>query len=252
MQESFTAALLDAGRDPPAGLVAAADIGERFAVYRNNVVSGLSRALAAGFPATVAIVGDEFFAAMAAVYVRRSPPVSPVLLDYGASLPDFIDSFEPAAGLPYLADVARLELAYTRAFHAADALSLPPQALAGIAPDRLGDVRLALHPALRLLRTAHPAATIWAMNTGRLPLGEIENWDAQDILVLRPQHEAAVSLLMPGEADFIAALQAGASLGDAASAALDAADAFDLASALAALFSRGAVIAISDPQQDPP
>lgn len=249
MQTGFAAALLDADRRPPAGLLAA-DADGRFAVYRNNVVSGLSRALAAGFPVTEAVVGAEFFAAMAAIYVRLSPPASPVLLHYGASLPEFLAHFEPAAELPYLADVARLELAYTRAFHATDVAPLPVDRLGSIAAENLGAVRVTLHPSLQILRSAHPVVTIWAMNTGRTPLCEIEDWTAQDVLVLRPHYDTAVIALAPGEAEFLLQLQAGANVAEAAAAALqDAAD-FNLAAALAALFTRGTVIAFTD--QDPP
>jgi hypothetical protein len=245
MQTEFAAALLDAGRLPPAGLIAG-DTDERFAVYRNNVVSGLIRALAAGFPATEAIVGTEFFTAMAAIYVRRSPPASPVLLDYGATLPEFLTDFEPVAELPYLADVARLELGYTRAFHAADATPLSPGRLNDIAADRLGAWRVALHPSMQILRSAYPVAEIWAMNTDRAPLCEIEDWTAQDILLLRPHYDVDVSVLAPGEAAFLRHLQAGIPLQQAAMAALAEAGDFDLAAALAAMFLRGAVTAITD------
>lgn len=250
MQPAFATALLDAAHALPPGLLAA-DPEERFAVYRNNVVSGLGRALAAGFPAVEAIVGAEFFAAMAAIFVRQSPPASPVLLDYGAALPDFLRDFAPAAELPYLADVARLELAHTRAFHAADAQSLSPDTLGRLAADRIGSLCVTLHPSLQILRAAYPAATIWAMNTGRLPLAEITDWSAQDILVLRPQYGVDVVILAAGEATFLTALQAGHTLGEAAARALDTATAFDLGAALAALFIRGAAIACTDTQEDP-
>jgi hypothetical protein len=245
MQAEFATALLDADRSPPAGLIAS-DTGERFAVYRNNVVSGLIRALASGFPATEAIVGPDFFAAMAAIYVRASPPASPVLLDYGATLPEFLAGFEPVAELPYLADVARLELGYTRTFHAADAAPLPPGRLNEIAAHRIGALRVALHPSTQILRSAYPVAEIWAMNTGRAPLREIEDWAAQDILLLRPQHEVAAILLAPGEAEFLHHLQDGTTLEQAATAALTEAGGFNLGAALAAMFMRGGVIAVID------
>lgn len=245
MQTAFAAALLDAECRPPADLLAT-DVDERFAIYRNNVVHGLSRALAAGFPAVESIVGTEFFTAMAAIYVRVSPPTSPVLLDYGATLPDFLARFEPAAGLPYLADVALLELAYTRAFHAADATPLPADRLGSIAPARISSLRVALHPSLQILRSAYPVATIWAMNTGRLPLGEIADWNAQDMLVLRPYYDATVTTLASGEAVFLLQLQAGARLDEAAAMAMQETGNFDLAAALAALFTRGAIVAFTD------
>src|SRR5690606_15015602 len=87
----------------------------RFAVYRNNVVVGLVNALAARFPALQRIVGEEFFRAMAQLYVRAHPPRSRLLMEYGDGFADFIAAFEPAAELPYLADIARLEAARTRA-----------------------------------------------------------------------------------------------------------------------------------------
>ncbi len=250
MQSVFADALLDPERAPPPGL-RVADAAERFAVYRNNVVSGLSRALAAGFPAVEAIVGTEFFAAMAALFVRRHLPQSPVLLDYGTALPDFLQTFAPAAELPYLADVARLELAYTRAFHAADAMPLPPETLGRIAATSLAALRLRLHPSLQVLCAAYPVATIWAMNTGRAPLTEITDWSGEDILVLRPQLTVDVIVLAPGEATFLLALQAGETLEAAASAALACSDdTFNLGAALAALFTRGAVTTLDPSAQD--
>ena len=46
----------------------------------------------------------------------RCPP-QPVLAEYGAGFPDFVADYEPARGLPYLADVARLDWALNVAFH---------------------------------------------------------------------------------------------------------------------------------------
>ena len=92
----------------------------RFAIHRNNVVVGLIRALQARFPVVEKIVGGEFFTAMARVFIAKSPPRTPILTTYGDEFADFIAAFEPARELGYLADVARLEAARTRAYHAAD------------------------------------------------------------------------------------------------------------------------------------
>ena len=58
---------------------------------------------------------------MARAYALAEPPRSPVLMDYGAGFADFIAGFAPAASLPYLPDVARIERAWREAYHAADA-----------------------------------------------------------------------------------------------------------------------------------
>jgi hypothetical protein len=107
-------------------------------------------------------------------------------------------------------------------------------------------LRVTLHPSLQILRSEFPVAEIWAMNTGRTPLCEIADWAAQDVLLLRPHDDVAVTVLAPGEAAFLSQLQTGAMLAQAAAAALAETGAFNLATALAALFTRGAVIAIPD------
>ena len=117
-QASFAEALLDPERRVPDGVTSHTHPApaKRFAVYRNNVVVSLIDALATRFPAAQRIVGEEFFRAMAGVFARAHPPRSPLMMTYGEDLPAFIETFAPAAELPYLADVARLEAARTRAF----------------------------------------------------------------------------------------------------------------------------------------
>lgn len=251
MQPAFAAALLNPSLPPPVGLAAPSDITQRFNVYRNNVVFGLVRALAAGFSATERIVGAEFFAAMARAYVLAQPPHSPVLLHYGDSMPDFIAAFAPAAELPYLADVARLEAMRNRAHHAADADNLPPAMLARLDPASLQHMHVSLHPSCALLRSEHPAATIWAMNSDALPLTEIAAWAPEDALVLRVgrglTQRVDIRRLPPGAAAFLDGLRNDQPLGDAALSAFAEAPDFDFPVALAALFTDGLITAIRMP-----
>jgi len=60
-QDAFAAALLDPDRPTPDNIVAsdASERTRRFAVYRNNVVTGLIDALRVRFPATERVVGEE-------------------------------------------------------------------------------------------------------------------------------------------------------------------------------------------------
>ena len=58
------------------------------------------------------------------LYVTSEPPRSPVLLEYGDSFPQFLRNIGQGAAADYLADVAELEAARTRAYHAADATPL--------------------------------------------------------------------------------------------------------------------------------
>ncbi len=204
-QAEFVAALMDPGAAVPAGLTGpgGGPVGRRFDVYRNNVAGGLTRALEAGFPAVRRLVGEEFFAAMAGVFLRTHPPRGRVLMLYGDEFPGFLADFPPVAHLGYLADVARLEQALREAYHAADHV---PVALAGMAPERVLRMRLGLAPSARVVRSRWPVRSIWAAN---LRGGPAPVMQGEDVLVLRAGFDPEPHLLPPGGTAFVAALQAG-------------------------------------------
>ncbi len=246
-QGAFAAALLDPATPAPPGLVRpdGRPAGRRFDIYRNNVVVALVEALGEAFPVVQAIVGEEFFEAMAGVYVRAHPPSSPRMMFYGESFAPFLESFPPAAGLPYLPDVARLEYALRLAYHAANEPAADPAVLGGLDPAALAQARLSLQAACHILRSAHPVHAIWRYNaTGdKSPVQST----AEDVLVSRPDDRVFVQLLPPGGAAFLLALRAGEPLGHAAEQAAADAPAFDLGANLASAFSARIVSAISIP-----
>lgn len=251
-QKQFAAALLDPEQPVPPEIAATngrASV-KRFAVYRNNVTVGLVDALAARFPAAQRIVGEEFFRAAARVFVGAEPPRSPLLMFYGDGFPAFLERFEPAADVPYLADVSRIEAARTRAFHAEDAAPADPKRLQTQDESRLGDLRAVRHPATGIVPSAYPIVTIWEMNSGVRALAEIEDWSGEDALVTRPRFDVQVCALPRGGAAFFSALFAGAPLADAAEAAAHHHADFDLATNLAVLISSGAAADIFIPGQE--
>lgn len=245
-QREFSAALLDSALPMPPGLVGpdGEASSKRFAVYRNNVVVGLTEALQANFPAVRRIVGDEFFRAMARAYVTSQRRTSPILLDYGAEFPDFIAVFEPAAALPYLPDVARIERAWTEAYHAPEARPIEPSAFAGIAADRLADLGLLLHPSVRIVRSSLPALTIWRMNVGDGAPNPVDLASGgEDTLLARPDAEVEVRSLPPGAATFLAALALGESVTEATRTAAVAHPVFDLSANLVGLMNARVLVA---------
>ncbi|WP_416798154.1 DNA-binding domain-containing protein [Ciceribacter azotifigens] len=249
-QTLFSAALVSDDPSPPQGLTAwngAPD--RRFGVYRNNVMVGLTAALQSRFPVVERLVGADFFAAMARAFIITHPPRSPLLLAYGDELPAFLEGFEPAASLPYLADVARLEIARSRAYHAADAAPLDPAALAAIPPASLASLRFHAHPSLTILRSSHPVVTIWAMNVREAEPTPIADWNGEDAAIVRPQMLVEVRRLPPGGAVFLQSLADGFPLGEAAARALQTSDAFDLSINLAGLLEAGLFTAIEAPEE---
>jgi hypothetical protein len=252
----FAAALLDPGRPPPPGLTTwnGSDPAARFAVYRNNVVVSLVEALADTFPVTRELVGAPFFEAMARCFVTAEPPRSPVLTAYGEGFPDFIAGFGPAHVLPYLPDLARLELGRVRAYHAPDTEPLGGAALAGhlADPDRLPGTRVTLHPSAAVLVSAHAVVSLWAAHQGEGRIEEVDPCRPESALVLRQGDDVLVLSVPRATAAFLTALVSGAPLGESARVAVGADPDFNLVQALALVIHHGAIAAWhppGDPQQ---
>ncbi|WP_209015424.1 HvfC/BufC N-terminal domain-containing protein [Roseibium limicola] len=249
----FASALTDAGVSMPDGIIGpdGAPAPKRFNVYRNNVMSSLSEALAQSYPALSNLLGEDYFKAMARVLIAQHLPQSAVLLSYGAEMPEFIEAFPPLAAYPYLADVARLEWAWLRAYHASDCAPLAVEALSSRAPDQLGTLKLCLHPAAALISSRYPIVAILSQNrvaqSGRMDREagktSIDMSLSQVALVTRPDLAVHVEALDPASAVFFQALADGKALGFAAEHALAAHSDFDLTVCLRKVLETGAFIA---------
>ena len=238
-QASFAQALLNPDLACPDGLSSwnASNPATRFAVYRNNVMVSLIDALADTYPVVQALVGQDFFRAMARVFAQANPPRSPVLAYYGQDFAAFISSFAPAACVPYLADVARLEMARVLAYHAADALPIEPQTLQAVLtnPQQLASARLVLHPSVQTMTSPYAVLSIWAAHQGKDTPSDFDPTPAQSVLVFRQNLAVDMLELRNGTAHFVHALATGHSLLAAAELAARYDPDFDLTHTLALL-----------------
>lgn len=240
-QTSFHAALLNPAKPVPDGLTDAQNrpAGRRYGVYRNNVTVSLRDALAEGFPAIVGLIGRENFDHVARAFLRQSPPTSPLMMHYGAGFPGFLTTVEQLAHLPYLADVARMDVAMRQSYHAADSTGIDPAALQALDEDKLLATRFTFAPSMILLRSRWPIGSIWhyTLREGPKPTGT-----AEDVLILRAEYDPEPVILGPGAADVVTALQQQTPFGTALEAADDQ---FDLAALLNILLTRNAITALN-------
>jgi len=245
LYDTFARALLAPDLPCPDGLFSSngADPASRFAVYRNNVHSALINALAAAHPVTLQLVGDDFFRAMAGLYVQASPPSSPLISEYGDTFAAFIRAFEPAASVPYLADVAQLERLRVRAYHAADTPGLNRHAVLHHLQNGadLGTLRLQLHPSLATLNSAYAVVAVWAAHQIEGALATLNPWHPQSALVLRQGLGVKVFAIDGGAVAFINSLNHGSTLQQAVAHALEASTEFDLHKCLSLLVSHEAI-----------
>lgn len=240
-QRAFALALGDPDLPVPAGITGlqASQAKRRFAIYRNNVVISLVDALVDAFPVTAALVGEEFFRAMSREYMRTEKPSSPILIRYGEGFPDFIGTFAPANSVPYLADVARIEVAWAGAYHAADAAPCDVSVLSGLG-ERVADVKARFLPSTRLVTSEFPAGSIWLSHRdgeGAAP----EAWLAEAVLFWRPEMNVEIAILTNAKRAFLGALVNGCPVGEAALTAISIDAQFDPGSHLVELVRRGCI-----------
>lgn len=232
-QQAFVAALLG---EPLADPAAVREHGERrrrgLAAYRANAQALADRTLAAACPTFAALMGEQDFARLAQALWRASPPRRGDLAQWGGELPAFTEAQRDLDPWPYLADVARLDLAVRDCEAAADA-ELDRDSLALLAEDEPAALCLHLKPSVQLVASAWPVASILAAH--RCEGGpDIEALQAaladpqpQNVVVSRARWRAQIHGVDAAGYAWMLALRSGASLAVAFDAAAQAGP-FDL------------------------
>ncbi len=202
---------------------------KRLAIYRHSVFATLRGALADLYPVVQRIVGGATSARLADAFIRDTPSASGDLNDFGGEWAEYLAAHPVAQDLPYLQDVARLEWAWHRAFHAADADVFDLARLAHVDAARHGDIVFALHPSVSLLASAYPLLRIHEVNQPDYNGDMLVDWRVGDqVIIARDGMAVVMRALDAGQAAFLRALADGQVLANAADAAIAADAAFDL------------------------
>lgn len=245
IQRSFTAGLLGLPVEFPFSLRAstAARAESGLAVYRNNVIAGLIKVVSARFPVVRRLVGEEFFAASVRQFIATEPPRSPLLIEYGNRFPQFLRTLGRDACIDYVADIAELEVARGKAYHAADVDPLLPNAFTALPAERIADLRLSFHPSVVLIQSRFPIVSVWQASQ-EVNDTALRYWRAEAALIARPLLDVEVWRLPAGGFQFLTALSRGSTMAQSAEAAMNDAPGFDLAVSLSLLLDAKIAIAI--------
>jgi len=191
---------------------------ERFGLYRGNLTSTWSKALAAAYPVIAQLVGEEFFAALARQYGCAYPSDNGDLNRFGAHFEVFLSNFEHVKGLPYLPEMARLEWQLHRIHYASPKEALQTQ---DINPQTVEEQNFQWQPTAQLYESGWAVVPLWLAHQG-MPFPEKMEQPSRALLS-RPQWTAQVTPLQAPEYAALRHLKEGNTFG----AALDAAFALD-------------------------
>lgn len=221
-------------------------IDRRLDIHRNNVFYSLTSALADLYPVVRKLVGQDFFSATAAAFLRQRPPRRAAMVWFGDEFADFLLEFEHTANLPWLADVARLELALQQSYHAADADPLAPSAFSTLREEALPAVSVELHPSLRLVESGYPVLRVWRANQEPIP-DEVIDLDSGGarVCTYRSGLDVLAEELDAGSFSFLRALFGGRTLGAAMVAGQGMDGEFNPTRILAWVIGAGLVVKIS-------
>jgi len=213
----------------------------RLQVYRNNHFASLTEALAAVYPIVRRLVGEAFFNQAARAYIATHPSPAGDVHRYGGHFAAYLGRCPGLEALGYLPDVARLEWAYHRVFHAEQHPVLDAGGLRAVRPEDYPRLRLVLQPSARLLESGYPVLRIWQVNqpewTGDPTVDLAEG--RTRLLILRQELEVAFIPLGVGEHLWLQGLVHGLTLIEAQQRAAGRDPQFDLGAALQRLLPQG-------------
>ena len=232
--------LLIGGRDPR----------RRLAIHQRHYRSSLVAAIRTKFPATAWLLGMPFLDEAAQEFVRRHPPATPCIAEYGEEFPGFLSTYLGAARAPYLCSFAELEWHLGQVAIAVDQPALALNAFSTLEINTLMDTSLMLQAGLRYLHASWPVdglMKLYLTDTapGEYPLAPADVW----LEVRGSRGGFHIDRLDAAEFVFRNAVLERQPIGTAAERALDAGAGFDVGRAFTTLGRGGYVIGTTSPDR---
>jgi hypothetical protein len=170
-------------------------------IYRDAYVLRLIEVVGNDHELLRRYLGEDPFAEMARAYIARFPSSHVNARWFAHRLPEFLQTSEPFASRPALAELAAIERALNDAFDGADAPTLGLSDLAAIAPQEWARLSFVPHPTASRLAVKSNAAAIWvALKANEAPPEPVIGEAATDLLVWRQDMTSMFRELEPEEA----------------------------------------------------
>ncbi|MDF3054477.1 MAG: hypothetical protein K0Q74_384 [Gammaproteobacteria bacterium] len=209
-------------------------------IYKNSLITTLLNSMRDTYDICVRLTGDDFFNAMAKIYMAQTPSYNENIDHYGETFSEFIADFPHAKELPYLSDVARLEWAWHKALHAKNIEPFNPETLIQLSEEDHPRIVFHLPPSMTLIASDYPINDIWRVNQKEYEEEPAVSLDKGGVklLVWRQKMDTRIEILEENEWALLCALEQGLSMGELDDA-LDETQMTELSNLLASCVKRG-------------
>lgn len=176
------------------------DVDTGLAIYHNAYLARLREVVRHDFSAVLYWLGDDEFASLTDAYVRRYPSAHYSLRWLGKRFPAFILEHLVAEQSAPLAELARLEWAFTLAFDAPQGEPLTLHDMAHLAPEDWPGLQVTLAPSVQQILCRFNTVALWQASKAKSHFPPSQSLDpAQICLVWRHQNVCHYRSLEPAE-----------------------------------------------------
>ncbi len=223
---------------------------QRLSVYQNNFYGAMQSYLADVYPATMGVVGEDFFRQMVRLLLSLRAPSEGNIHGFGHELSQTLSHFEGLDALPYLSDLLEYEWALHSAYYsdirdALDATSLPQNELLSLP--------VVLNDSVRIISSSFPLYEIHrqSLPTYRQEVSISLDQSCDSVLVYK--HDEMVDSLTLNQAMMLILkkLQEYGNLLQAIEALSGSLDSNDIASSLSFIFEKQLLSPIAVPKELP-
>ena len=166
------------------------------AIYKNNALGAQLSSLKSIYSTCELLVGETCFKQLAFSYLRTHPMRKPDLNTFAETFPNFIQQLqqhESTLGqVPYLSDIAKLELNLNQAYYAQKHCIFDIDAFSNLSTNEQSQVTFMLNHSLHLISSCYPLKMIWdAHQAESIQAFNIEEGN-YSYLIHRPEYKAEI------------------------------------------------------------
>jgi Putative DNA-binding domain len=175
-------------------------------VYKESSYTMLFNHLKTTFPLCIRFVGDSFWYGLLHRYIHDTPCKHVDINQYGNTLPQYINEFNPAKQVPCLVSLCELEWVWHDVANKKLLAVFDYESFSKISSENLNKLRFHLNPTLTIIKSQYPIYQVWESNFNKKNRQiDIDN-NAESLIIFHNQHEPCLMQVSDIEVEFLEAI----------------------------------------------